>query len=312
MALGRNYTDLRFCPQDDREDLDTSRTRSLGRLKAAFHGKVLQPGGSLPFHREILLPSGCSSLAGSAYFFAEEENLSAAINMDEHLLIQSQGKLEDVPTLLDLIRGAEAAVRDEKHPFAFDGQLGFLSYRPALAGSGLRMNLVMHLPLLSFLKQIRGFTESLRGQGIRLSPLNDGVGRNPSKLFLLGNLDAPLHGEEETIRKVRDAADLLQQKEGGLQQKALFGNGQSSTFLDQVWRSYGILRYARRLSPSDFLNHWSNLRLGALHQVLPITLEATDSLLDFANDSAFKKEGADAKTFLFRRADSVRRALSGG
>lgn len=104
---------------------------------------------------------------------------------------------------------------------------------------------------------------------------------------------------------------MLAEKESLLQEKSLAGNPQS-VLNDQVWRSYGILGSARRLTSADFLNHWSNLRLGITSGVLPVPLAKADELLQFANDHVFLAEDDDNRTLVFRRADRVRRVLSGG
>ncbi|HSK67950.1 MAG TPA: hypothetical protein VLA21_01680, partial [Candidatus Limnocylindria bacterium] len=85
-----------------------------------------------------------------------------------------------------------------------------------------------------------------------------------------------------------------------------------SAALDQAWRSYGIIKYARKLIPNDFLTHWSSVRLGSANGILPLTLEQADSLLPLALNGTFAAQGGDPGTFPFRRADEVRRVLSGG
>lgn len=313
LALGRNYRDLRFCPQDHHEDLTESRRRSLNRLEAIYPG---QGGGntldSLTFLQEALLPANFKRMTAPAFFHNEHSAFSAAINMDEHLVFKAAGSVEDLPALLVAVRTAETTFADGKDEFAKDSRLGYLSYRPAMTGSGLRASVVLHLPLLTFLKQLRSMTESLRALGCMLTPVSQPDSRNPGRLFILGKAASVREDDEQVLDDFLKASRMVVEKEESLQKKAMFGAGPASAFFDQVWRSYGILRYARRLASPDFLSHWSNLRLGALHGVLPMELEEADSLLEFASDRVFTKQGAEEKTLMFSRADTVRRILSGG
>ena len=58
---------------------------------------------------------------------------------------------------------------------------------------------------------------------------------------------------------------------------------------DGVWRSYGALSYARQMESGEFMEHWSNLRLGAAMGLLPVPLGDVDDLLTIAQDAHAKK-----------------------
>lgn len=315
VSLRRNYQDLRFCPQNSQQDLQESRRRSLAALETGFPGgKVLDTGAmirqGLPHVQEALLPRDYHRVASAALFDAGE-GLSAAINMDEHLVIKAAGELEDLDKLVSQVRQAEQSLVQEGLEFARDEDFGYLSFRPALSGSGFYISAVLHLPMLHFLKQFRSLKDTLDERGFSLKPLAMKDGRNPGKLFVLSNNGSHRREDRQTVADVLELAGMLAKKEADLQQKAMAGNG-NSTFADQAWRSYGILRYARRLSASDFMANWSNLRLGSLAGFLPLELGRINQMLAYANDHAFLSEGDDPKLFVARRAQSVRQALSGG
>lgn len=316
VLLRRNYQDLQFCPQDKQEDMEKSRSRGLSKAGAMLPGSVTYDAkgllkGNLPYLQELLLPSDFRRLNEAALVVSEQAQQAIAVNMDEHLVLKSWGGAEQVEELIEKTRLGESQVQDDNHPFAQDAQFGFLSYRPQLAGSGLHVSLVLHLPMLHFLKQIRSLMEELQQKGCSLKPLSLLDGRNPAKLFLLSNQTSFNRSDAQIKQSVMDGTQLILGKEKMLRDKAITPDG-ASTVLDQVWRSYGVLKYARRLNSTDFLTHWSNLRLGAQTGQLPLTLQQVDDLLNFANDNAFLMEESDFKQFVNRRAEEVRRALSGG
>jgi protein-arginine kinase len=164
VLLRRNYQDLQFCPQDKQEDMEKSRSRGLSKAGAMLPGSVTYDAkgllkGNLPYLQELLLPSDFRRLNEAALVVSEQAQQAIAVNMDEHLVLKSWGGAEQVEELIEKTRLGESQVQDDNHPFAQDAQFGFLSYRPQLAGSGLHVSLVLHLPMLHFLKQIRPLME---------------------------------------------------------------------------------------------------------------------------------------------------------
>ncbi len=238
--------------------------------------------------------------------------MTVAINTGEHLLIQARDRAGELQRLTDQVRQMEAALALPEHPYAYDSRFGFLSFNPVLAGSGLYVSFVMHLPMLSFLKQIKPLAEQLKQQfGCQIKPLSLYDGRNPGNLFRLSNSASFDREDEQTIRGVVAAAELIAGKESILREKA-FLKTRVTPLADQAWRAYGTLRYARRLTTSDFLSLWSKTRLGALAGILPVPVSTTDQLLLYGGDSRYLAGGAEPKTCPFHRADEVRQALSGG
>ncbi|HSL87531.1 MAG TPA: hypothetical protein VK861_11390, partial [Bacteroidales bacterium] len=225
----------------------------------------------IPYLQEVLLPANFRRLAEAALLSDESLAVSAAINMDEHLVVKAQGKPGLIPELIQTVREMEEGITDNKRPFAYDSKYGYLSYRPVLAGSGLHISLVLFLPMLHFLKQIRALAESLKEQGCILKPLSLLEGGNPARLYALSNASSLKMEDRQIHTSVLESAKIIVSREQSLQDKAMSKSSKSS-ILDQIWRSYGILKYARRLSMTDFLTHWSNLRLGVQGGILPLTL----------------------------------------
>ena len=41
------------------------------------------------------------------------------------------------------------------------------------------------------------------------------------------------------------------------------GEKENLDLADGVWRSYGLMRFAKQMESGEFMEHWSNVRLGA-------------------------------------------------
>lgn len=315
-ALRRNYQDLSFPPQNNLVDLALSRSRSLQALTALFPNARLmdakEPGaGQLPFLQSALLPQEVDQLSQAALFVDDTSGFSATLNMDEHLVLRQTGHEEDISALVSSLRKTETKLVERGLAFAHSPKFGYLSFRPVLAGSGLYISLVMHLPMLHFLKQMRPLTEGLKDKGCVVTPFAPTSGRNPARLYVLSNAASQGKDDEDIIRQVLSGMEMLADKEQAIREKAL-AQKEQGTVADQAWRAYGILKYARRLTEHDLLSQWNSLRIGVLGGILPLELSTVDHLLHYANDAAFDMEGSGANDFVFRRAEAVRRTLAGG
>ena len=83
-------------------------------------------------------------------------------------------------------------------------------------------------------------------------------------------------------------------------------------FEDQLFRSYGLLIHARRMGIKEFMQHWSNLRLGASMGNLPVSLKTCDALLTAAQPAHVQKAAGTAlneKDVDAYRCELVRKAL---
>jgi len=316
--LRRNYQDLTFCPQDKEADLLESRRRTLSAVKAKapdlriYYPTTLSALDRARLMEKGLLPVSFDKLTAAALAADEGEKRSLAVNTGEHLLIKTRDQTGRLQELAEGVRALEDDLILPEHPYAYDERFGFLSFSPVLAGSGLYVSLVMHLPMLNFLKQIRALSQTLKQRYYcDLKPLGYVEGRNPGSLYRLGNAASFNREDEGIVRQVMEAAALISDKEAVLRDKA-FHQARITPLADRAWRAYGVLRYARRLTPEDYLSLWSRMRLGALAGIVPLSLAKTNQMLELGGDSRYLTEGADRKTCPFRRADEVRQALSGG
>lgn len=316
-VLRRNYQDLKFCPQDIQEDLAESLRRSLARLGQKRPDFSVHTAGNdqaltEPYIEDALLPPAFHQLTEAAFAVSDEQSLYAAVNVEEHLLLKARGEAEDLSECVARLRALEQDLEDPDHPFARNKRFDYLSYRPVLAGSGLHASIILHLPMLSFLKQIRQLTDSVRKEhGCVLKPFGHVDRQGTANLFLLTNAASQGKSDGQILDSVSACADMLDRKESLLQQMVFMQKGHSG-MLDQTWRAYGILMYARHLTQNDFLAQWSSLRMGAAAGIFPLTLNVADSLYSFSRNSVFASFDESPKNFPFRRADAVRRVLSGG
>ncbi|HSK69036.1 MAG TPA: hypothetical protein VLA21_07215, partial [Candidatus Limnocylindria bacterium] len=217
-VLRRNYSDLTFCPQNVAPDLAESKQRTLARLGPALDRfKVYHSGTysaeTAPYADAGLLPTEFDKLTEAAFLANDEERIYVTLNAEEHVVIQARGPADRLESLAAKARGMEETLRDPQHPFAFHERFGFLSYRPQLSGSGLYLTLTLHLPMLSFIKQIRRQDSVMDEYGCELKPLGGNPSFNPSRLFTLTNASSQGMDDRQVLEAVLASGEALDAKE---------------------------------------------------------------------------------------------------
>ena len=208
------------------------------------------------------------------------------MNEEDHLRIQSLSPGNH------LSEAAEEAFRAEKilegsGGFSFDPQLGYLTSCPTNTGTGLRASLMLHLPMLTRFKQMGNVNQSVAKLGLTMRGIYGEGSEALGDLYQVSNQITLGRREEDIIDAVTAVGKQLIDMESKLRERCR--TQQKAKVEDTLWRSYGALRYAVLMSEKEFMQHWSNLRLGSAMGILPAPLSVSDDLLSTAQDAHVKQ-----------------------
>ncbi len=215
----------------------------------------------------------------------KDEQVSVMVNEEDHLRIQA------MLSELDLPRAAQMAFQAEDRlaavcPFSFDNQLGYLTACPTNTGTGMRASLMLHLPMLTRLKQMGNVNQAVAKLGLTIRGIYGEGSEAQGDLYQVSNQVTLGRTENEIIEAVTAVGRQLIDMENALRSRT---GKEALETEDAVWRSYGVLRYAKQMDADEFMTHWSNLRLGAAMNLLPVPLACADRLLTLAQDAHAKK-----------------------
>ena len=165
-----------------------------------------------------------------------------------------------------------------QHPFAWHPEFGYLSPFPAHCGTGIQIEAEVHLeglhiigdlpPVLAALTALRIDCEGLDAEGLR----------NVAHLFRLRNASAIGLSEHALIARVARAFSQLAEQETAA--RKVLVDEHPRLFLDAVGRALAILRHARLLSPCEYIDLLSPIRLAAIMGFLDgITRRQVDQIL---------------------------------
>jgi len=187
------------------------------------------------------------------------KSISILINHEDHLMMQCVYPGVNIPDSYKEIISVEKQF-EKSLSFAFDNDLGYLTNNPANLGTGLKIAVTAHLPALSINPSIADFIKNLTRVGCSISSYFGGNMDVVGNLFSVFSLKALGKSEEEIVEEMQaiclNIIDEEKNTRNNLLASDLIG------VKDNVYRSYGLLKYAKILSYEESLELLSILRLG--------------------------------------------------
>lgn len=288
VRLARNYYDLPFSnathPDNATACVARAREAFAGDEPYAFHSlaemDILQRMSLVEQHlisRDLMRNSNIG-----AALIRKDRAVSIMINEEDHLRIQAIQPGFHVEEAARLAFQVEEKLQERCH-FSFDGRLGYLTACPTNTGTGMRASLMLHLPLLTYCKQMGHVGQSVAKLGLTIRGIYGEGSDALGDLYQVSNQVTLGRTEEEIMEGVIAVGRQLIEMEVKLRNRTT--SDARLKLVDRVFRSYGLLRFARQMTTPEMMEHWSNLRLGAALELLPVDIATVDELLTTAQDA---------------------------
>ena len=241
-----------------------------------------------------------------------DEAISIMVNEEDHL------RLQVIRSGLQLDEGFEEIDRmdtalEGQLNFAFHSRFGYLTACPTNVGTGLRISVMMHLPAAVLSKQMDKVLQSLQrlnytvrgfyGEGT--SPLGD--------FYQVSNQVTLGKSERDIISEMKKVVPEILKFERSWRIKLL--EDEPRKLEDRVWRAFGVLKHARRITSEETTELLSALRLGVNMNILTaIPPKIINELFIFTQPGHLQKierKTLDPDERDVVRADFIRRKLEG-
>ena len=196
----------------------------------------------------------------------KSNNLAVMVGEEDHVRIQS------IYSGLALDKAYETASKADEAlsksvPIAFDDTLGYLTACPTNLGTGLRASVMLHLPAMSAYGYIKSLTGLMTKIGLTVRGIYGEGSEAQACMYQLSNQITLGISESDAIEKLEGAVNQIVAKEREL--RGQMTGSSSNDIADKLWRSYGTLKYARRLDTAEASRLISNVRLGAVCGIIP-------------------------------------------
>ena len=228
-----------------------------GRFRYISMSELTQEEAVSLVERHLVSPEFISDRQGRGLLLIDNESVSIMINEEDHVRIQVIRPNPDLEGAFDLANIFDD-ILDEQLNFAFSDKLGYLTQCPTNIGTGMRASLLLHLPALKESGAMGKISASLSKLGFTIRGMY-GEGNDPKgSVYQLSNQVTLGISEAEAIDNLRDITmQLIAQERSAREAMA-----ENITILDGLYRSFGILRYAKILTNDECWKLLSDLRFG--------------------------------------------------
>lgn len=191
--------------------------------------------------------------------FNQDETINIMVNEEDHLRIQGLGVGRDLASTWERITRLDDDI-ETNITYAFSEKYGYLTACPTNLGTGIRASYMLHLPILNktgYLQELLGAVSKL-GMSIR-GIYGEGT-KSLGSIYQISNQMTLGRTEEEIIENVQNITMQIVGKEESIRNE--ISEKAKNKLKDQVYRSYGILSYAREIPLSEAMNLLSEVKLG--------------------------------------------------
>ena len=258
IRLARNFRDTLFTNKND--------GAALHHVDSIARGLVTTLKNSDNQDYYCISPVMAEKMPYRSLLVSDDASVAIMVNEEDHLRIQT---MEAGLNLIDALHHAERIddAIDEKQPFAFNESFGYLTACPTNVGTGLRASVMLHLPALAMTGRINRLVRSIVQLGYSVRGLygegSDALGH----MYQVSNQRTMGISEADTIEQLTKIVEGIIAEERKCRQTLVHND--KDGLEDHLWRSYGILRYARSISGQESLEKLSDVQLGVDLNILP-------------------------------------------
>ena len=217
---------------------------------------------------------------GQKVRFSSAGNESIQINGGDHLVLSACGAGLTLPVLWERLNTMDDLLSKKLH-FAFHPKYGYLSPDPENAGTGLEISLILHLPGLALMDEIKPMLTAFLRLGLKCCGISDAENKFPGNLYVISNRSKM--GETEAQLLARLEKTVLHIVEEELDARERLFRKTPMKAEDFCYRSLAVLTHARMISTVEALNALSGLKLAQdrsiAQELIPADLPRWDDLL---------------------------------
>ncbi len=268
VRLARNLAGLSFCHRAKSEDLATARDR----IRDAVMGSNTLANGSylvmseledldrqFLVERHLISQEQAEKSVVRAVVVGDSEMLSVMINEEDHLRLQSMQSGFQSTEAWRLVNRLDDEL-DKRLDFAFSCEWGYLSACPTNTGTGMRASMLVHLPALVLTGQINRVIQGISQMGLAVRGFYGEGSDVMGNLFQISNRTSLGTSELDIIQSLDNIVrQVLRMEARG---REILLRDARPQIEDKIWRAYGLLKYARRITSQEVMSLSSAVRLG--------------------------------------------------
>lgn len=249
------------------------------------------------------------NIENKAILINDDENICIMLNEKEHLKIQVLAAGLELENSLNLAMEIEDKL-DKELKFSYNNKYGYLTSSPTNVGTGLRASVIVHLPGLSKTQNISKMLEAVNNLGMSIKNIYNEEARIKGNLYQISNKQTLGICEKDIIKNLKAIVDKIIEQER-LARKILAKN--QIDLEDKLYRSYGIISNARKISNEEMIKLMSDVRLGVdmgiIKEVTDLKVNKLEILTKPANLQKYFDENLDIFERDIKRAELIKKII---
>ncbi|RNB78941.1 protein arginine kinase [Brevibacillus nitrificans] len=241
-------------------------------MRKRHHLQVLQMDQVNPLEKRVLVekhlisPHLAEESRKGAVLLSTDESVSIMVNEEDHIRIQvllpgfRLNEAWEIGTKID-------DIFEKNLNYAFDETRGYLTSCPTNVGTGIRASVMLHLPALVMTQQISRILQAINQVGLVVRGIYGEGSEALGNLFQLSNQVTLGMSESDILSNLYGVARQIIEQERVARTYLLEHTRVSLE--DRIFRSYGILMYARTVESKEAAQRLSDVRLGIDLGVIP-------------------------------------------
>ncbi len=207
----------------------------------------------------IISPAFINSNMPRGIVASEDEGSSIMINEEDHLRIQAMTFGADLKKVYEEANQLDDYI-EEHFDYAYDEEFGYLTSCPTNLGTGLRASYMIHVPALEASGQLRIILDAIGKFGITFRGIYGESSEPVGSVFQISNQVTMGFNEKEIMDNLNSVTMQIVDQEMKVREKLL--TEKPLEFEDSIYRSYGLLKYARVISSKETMTLLSDIKLG--------------------------------------------------
>ncbi len=242
--------------------IDNSDNKLLKELKFIYMSDIPEIERYSMVERHIISKDFASNPKNRSIIISNDESISVMIGEEDHIRIQVLKSGFDIDDTYKIAKEVDNAIISCL-PIAYDERLGFLTECPTNLGTGLRVSVMMHLPLLEATGRISYLADSINKIGFTVRGMYGEGSKAVSSLYQISNQITLGITEQNAMDNLKSIVKQLIEKE-----KACLELIDMIKLEDKCMRSLAILKGARIISSEEMMEHLSNVLLGISSSII--------------------------------------------
>lgn len=278
IRLARNLADFMFSSKISSEQTDKMLSKAgqgILRMKETEHYRDyilddLEEIQKAALSERHVISDYLASQQKGLFFVSEDEKNVIMVNEEDHIRIQCMEAGRNLRSAYERANKLDDALGRQVE-YAFDDNFGYLTSCPTNVGTGMKASYMLHLPALGNSKKIQELIGEVGHFGINMKGMYGEDGSGCGHIYQISNQKTMGQTEEEIIANLDEIATQIINREKECRKQ--IQKQDRLALEDEIYKSYGILKYSRKLTYKDAMLFLSELRLGLSMKLLAFTEE---------------------------------------